>query len=175
MGGEMEIRERIESCLGELEARQRTVVAYRDRVKGLVDALRADGGTPGKLGELFGVLETVLDNYDKISRSCTRMIQGLTEIGQHLDKIEDGRHKILNGVEAILKNLAQLDKIAEQGMPLAVGNAASADDRTPKRVLLIRIRPEENTPSARSASSGGDLLDLEEGPADPRTGKPVVH
>jgi hypothetical protein len=171
----MEIRERIESCLGELEARQRTVVAYREKVKGLVDALRADGGTPGKLGELFGVLDTVLDNYDEISRSCTRMIQGLTEIGQHLDKIEDGRHKILNGVEAILKNLAQLDRIAEQGMPLAVGNGSPGDDQTPKRVLLIRIRPGEKAPSARNVSAGGDLLDLDEGPHDPRTGKPIVH
>jgi len=171
----MEIRERIDACLGELEARRRTVVEYRERVKGLVDALKADGGTPGKLGELFSVLDVVLNNYDEIGQSCSRMIQGLTDIGQHLDRIEDGRNKILNGVESILKNLSQLDRIAEQGMPLAVGNPLNADPDKPKRVLLIRIRPEENAPSGRDAAKRENLFELGEDPLDPATGKPIVH
>ncbi|MBI3449447.1 MAG: hypothetical protein HY049_11085 [Acidobacteria bacterium] len=175
----MEIRQRIQSCLGELESRRQTVVAYRDRVQGLISALKANDATPGKLGELFDVLQIVLDNYDEISRSCASMIEGLTDIGEHIDRIEDGRHRILNGVEAILKNLSQLDKIAEEGMPLAVGGgdatgAAAADEKKPKRVLLIRIRPEQKSPSARPAASPGDLLDLDD-PVDPATGKPIVH
>jgi len=176
----MEIRQRIQSCLGEMESRRQTVIAYRDRVQGLINALKADDATPGKLGELFNVLQVVLDNYDEISRSCANMIAGLTDIGDHIDRIEDGRHRILNGVEAILKNLAQLDRIAEEGMPLAVGGGAATGasdaegEKKPKRVLLIRIRPEQKSPSARPAASPGDLLDMDD-PIDPATGKPIVH
>ncbi len=137
----MEIRERIESCLSELEARRRMMLAYRERLKGILDAVRAEGGSPGSLGDALAMLETVLADYDEISESCGRMVAGLTEIGQYVDRIEDGRRKILSGVEAILKNLSHLDQMTAQDLPLGAG-PETEEGRRPRRVLLIRIRQE---------------------------------
>src|SRR5262245_63312617 len=108
----MEIRERIEVCLSALNARQQAVNVLQEKVRRLIDALRSDGETPGSLGEIIKVLEAVLASYSEISTSCHMMIMGLREIGDHIDKIDAGRKKIVTGVEAILNNLTQLDEIA---------------------------------------------------------------
>jgi len=107
------------------------------------------------------------------------MIAGSPTSAINIERIEDGRHRILNGVEAILKNLAQLDRIAEEGMPLAVGGGAATGasdaegEKKPKRVLLIRIRPSRR--ALRRARRVPGRPPGHDDPIDPATGKPIVH
>lgn len=143
----MNLSERIESCITELDARRQQMAAFEAKVRGLMEALSVQGGTPGALGEALSVLEQLLKKYGDIDASCRQMIEGLQEIGSHLDRIEDGRQKIVDGVERILSQLSQLDKLASKGIVLGSTDTpadAQADgEKKPKRVLLIRMRPEE--------------------------------
>lgn len=143
IGGFMEIKKRIDSCLGDLERKQQSVDAFQSRLRQLIDTLKAEGMTPGSLADLLGALESVLQQYAEISANCRNMIDGLREIGQHIDKVEGGRQKILDGVEAILENLSHLDRLAKNGLKVGAG---SASGKKPKRILLVRISPQEKVP-----------------------------
>jgi len=160
----MEIRDRIESCLSALDARWQEISAFEVKVGAVIKALRAGGETPGALGEVLAVLEGVLANYREISLSCRQMIEGLREIGDHLDRIEDGRKKIVTGVETILANLERLDEIAKQGLQLGVGGAPETGSGRPRRVLLIRIRPDTGQAAEPAVPDRPepDLLDEED-------------
>ncbi len=143
IGGFMEIKQRIDSCLGDLERKQQSVDAFKTRLRQLIDTLKAEGMTPGSLADLLGALESVLQDYSEISSNCRNMIEGLREIGRHIDRVEGGRRKILDGVEAILQNLSHLDRLAQNGLKVGAG---SANGKKPKRILLVRISPEEKVP-----------------------------
>jgi DNA repair ATPase RecN len=148
----MEIRERIAQCLTTLDARRQMIRAFETRVKGVIDALKKHDDSPASVGEMLGVLEEVLRSYREISQSCTQMIDGLTEVGLHVEKIEEGRTKIVGGVEAILQKLSQLEALAAQGIQVGVNGPEARPADHPRRVLLIRIRPESG--SDRKAGSG---------------------
>jgi septum formation topological specificity factor MinE len=156
----MEIKQRISTCLSALEEKRQAVDTFQARLKRLIDTLRAEGMTPGTLSDLLQMLESVLKDYSEISQSCLQMVEELREIGNHLSRIEDGRQKILTGVEAILQNLSHLDRLAKNGMQLG-----TASGKSPKRILLVRISPGE-TPPGRA-----DQDDEDESPA----GDTVVH
>lgn len=117
--------------------------------------------TPGTLSGLLAMLESVLKDYAEISNNCRQMVVGLREIGDHLTRIEDGRQKILTGVEAILQNLSHLDQLAQNGMQVGTGSGKS-----PKRILLVRISPDGAATARKSEED-----DEEEGPS----GDTVVH
>jgi CRISPR/Cas system-associated endonuclease Cas3-HD len=155
----MQIKERINSCRTALEQKRRSVSVFQTKLRHLIESLRSEGMTPGRLSELLGTLETVLQEYSEIGESCQDMVQGLEAIGDHMTQVEDGRHKILNGVEEILKNLSHLDKLAKNG--LQVGTSSK---KSPKRILLVRITPDDSPPSLKDD-------DEDEDPA----GDTVVH
>lgn len=142
-GGVMEIRERIANCLSTLGERRQLILAFEEKVKAVIAALKAKGGAPVAIGEMVGVLEEVLRSYGEISLSCSQMIEGLTEVGQHVDRIEEGRRKIITGVEAILGKLSQLESLAAQGFQVGVSAPAAEAEQRPRRILLIRIRPDQ--------------------------------
>jgi hypothetical protein len=155
-GGEMEIRERIEQCLSTLDSRRQMIVAFEDRLRAVVEALKQQKGLDAGLGNMLLALEEVLGAYNEISLSCGEMIEGLKDVGLHVEKIEDGRSKIVSGVEAIISRLQQLEALAAQGFQVGV-NAPGADAATkPKRVLLIRIRPETaDSPEGHAGEAPG--------------------
>jgi len=153
IGGFMEIKKRIDSCLWDLEKKQQSVDAFKSRLRQLIDTLKAEGMTPGSLADLLGALESVLQDYSEISSNCSSMIEGLREIGRHIDKVEGGRQKILDGVEAILQNLSHLDRLAKNGLKVGAG---SAEGKKPKRILLVRISPGEKTPRMTEESDEED-------------------
>ncbi len=174
----MDLSERIESCIAELDARRRQMTAFESKVKHLLDALNVQGGAPGALGEALTMLEGVLRKYGEIDQSCRRMIEGLQEIGQHLGRIEQGRRKIVEGVERILANLGQLDRMAREGLVLGAGQGGSEDAARAKRVLLIRLRPgTEAGPKVRPARAPDDATepDEEEDQDLIEPGGPTVH
>ena len=157
----MEIKQRIDSCLSALERKQQSVDTFQAKVRVLIDGLKAEGMSPGTVADLLATLESVLKDYSEISRNCQQMVVGLREIGDHLTRVEDGRQKILTGVEAILQNLSHLDRLAQNGMQVGTGSGKS-----PKRILLVRISPDS------APTKGTDEEDDEdEGPA----GDTVVH
>lgn len=133
----MEIKQRIETCLSALEQKQHSVDTFQAKVRVLIETLKSEGMAPGTVADLLTMLESVLKDYAEISQSCQQMVLGLREIGDHLTRVEDGRQKILTGVEAILQNLSHLDRLAQTGMQVGTGSAKS-----PKRILLVRISPD---------------------------------
>jgi len=137
----MQIKERIDYCLSSLEQRRQTVDRFQTKVRHLMDSLRAGGMTSGGLDEVLQTLHSVLADYADISASCEDMVVALREIGDHLSRIEEGRQKILNGVETILKNLSHLDKVAAGGVQAGTPGAAGK----PKKILLVRIAPDAPT------------------------------
>jgi len=136
----MEIKQRIDSCLSSLEQKRESVDTFQVKVRRLIETLKAEGMPPGTVSELLSMLESVLKDYAEISANCHEMVMGLREIGEHLTRIEDGRQKILTGVEAILQNLSHLDKLAQNGMQVGASTG-----KTPKRILLVRIAPGATT------------------------------
>ena len=97
----MEIKERIDSCLAALQEKQHSVTTFQAKLNNLIDSLKVGGMKSGKLSELLQTLETVLKDYSEIGVSCREMIDGLRDIGSHVDHIESGRRKILDGVDAM--------------------------------------------------------------------------
>jgi len=158
----MEITERIEACITELDERRAKMAVFEARVRAVMETLRAPEDSEGAIAEALAVLEGVLQKYGEIDLNCRRMIEGLRDIGEHLDRIEDGRQKIVEGVERILSHLAQLDEMASKGV--VVGSPAKDADGKKKRVLVIRIRPEEKEgwnagKAGEKAEEDLDLLD----------------
>ena len=147
----MEIKQRIDSCLSALEQKQQSVETFQAKVKVLIDSLKSEGMTPGTVSALLAMLESVLKDYSEISHNCRQMIIGLREIGDHLTRVEDGRQKILTGVEAILQNLSHLDRLAQNGMQVG----ATTPGKSPKRILLVRISPGD-TPQAPAKTAEED-------------------
>lgn len=158
----MQIKERIDSCLSALEQKRQSVDSFHGKLRRLIDTLKTEGMTPGTLADLLSMLESVLKDYSEISSNCQQMVEGLREIGEHLTRIEDGRQKILTGVEAILGNLSHLDRLAKDGMQVG-----AATGNKPKRILLVRISPE----ASQAGKSDQEEDDEDEGPA----GDAVVH
>ena len=156
----MEIKQRIDSCLSDLERKRESVVSFQNRVQHFIETLRSEGMTPGTLSDLLSMLESVLRDYSEISANCQQMIVGLREIGDHMARIEDGRQKILTGVEAILQNLSHLDRLAQNGMQVG-----TTTGKSPKRILLVRISPEAKPPNLK------DENEEDESPA----GGTVIH
>lgn len=156
----MEIKERIDSCLAALQEKQHSVAVFQAKLNNLIDSLKSGGMKTGKLSELLQTLESVLRDYSEIGLSCRDMIEGLREIGSHVDHIESGRKKILDGVDAILENLSHLDQLAKSGMQVG-----TTSGKSPKRILLVRVSPGE------SASRAKDEDEENEDPA----GDTVVH
>lgn len=138
----MQTKERIASCLTDLEAKAASVDRFQARLRHLIESLKAQGMTSGGLEKVLHTLESVLQDYNEISASCRRMVEGLREVGDHVDKIEDGRQKILTGVEAILQNLSHLDRLAKNGMQLGTAKPGSK----PKKILLVRLSPGDESP-----------------------------
>lgn len=138
----MEIRDRIEQCLSTLDSRRQMIVAFEDRLRAVVEALKQQKAVDAGLGNMLLALEEVLGAYNEISLSCAEMIDGLKDVGLHVEKIEDGRSKIVSGVEAILSRLQQLEALASQGFQVGINPPGTDPAAKPKRVLLIRIRPE---------------------------------
>jgi hypothetical protein len=174
----MEISERIESCINELDARRQQMAAFESRVRALINALSVQGAATGPLGEALAVLEGALGKYVEIDVSCRQMIEGLREIGRHLDRIEDGRKKIVEGVERILGHLSQLDELANKGIVLGTTQGGEEEPDRPKRVLLIRVRPESSEAGkARWDTSSSEAQDVaEEEDLDlPEAGDSRVH
>ncbi len=144
----MEIRERIESCLNDLDARRRRMAEFESRVRTLMETLKKDAGSPSTVREILEVLASALENYNEIDGSCRSMISALSEIGRNQEQIEDGRRKIIGGVEKILGHLTQMETLARQSMvePEAPeAGAAPAEGPRPKKILLIRLRPQTAT------------------------------
>ncbi len=135
----MQIKERIDSCLTSLEQRRQSVDRFQAKVRHLIESLQSGGMPPGGLEEILKTLQSVLTDYAEISASCQEMVEGLREIGDHLTRIEVGRQKILTGVETILKNLSNLDKLATNGVQ--AGATTTPGDK-PKKILLVRIAPD---------------------------------
>ncbi len=158
----MEIKERIATCLSDLERKRQSVEVFQSRLRLLIDRLRTGGVKPGSLPDLLATLESVLQDYAEMGASCTAMVEGLREIGDHLTRIEDGRQKILSGVEAILQNLSHLDKITQAGVQVGSGGGSKA----PKRILLVRIQPDAGEKRLREEDED------DEGPAGSST---VIH
>lgn len=160
----MEMKQRIDTCLTDLERKRDSVATFQVRVKHFIDTLKSEGMTPGSLADLLSMLESVLKDYEEISASCQQMIVGLREIGDHLTRIEDGRQKILTGVESILQNLSHLDRLAQNGMQVG-----TTTGKSPKRILLVRISPEAKPPATAATK---DETDEEDGSSSEGT---VVH
>ena len=159
----MEIKQRIDSCLSDLERKRQSVDTFQAKLRLLIDSLKVDGVTPGTLADLLSALESVVQDYVEIGANCKVMVDGLREIGDHLTRIEDGRQKILNGVEAILQNLSHLDKLAQNGLQVGAGTASA-----PKRILLVRISPGSDKPASRDEKNDDEEDDSSAGDA-------VVH
>jgi uncharacterized protein YoxC len=140
----MQIKERIDNCLSALEQRRESVDRFQTKVRHLLDSLKAGGMPPGGLDEILKTLNSVLTDYAEISASCKDMVEGLREIGDHLSRIEEGRQKVLNGVETILKNLSHLDKLSTNGMQVGTGTTSG---KSPKKILLVRIAPDAPPPA----------------------------
>ena len=116
---------------------------FETRVRTLLETIDESGATPGTMGEALDLLSSVLENYKEIDTSCRQMISGLREVDGHMDKIEDGRLKIMDGVEKILGHLNQLDTLARQTLDgSGVSVPAEVKDAKSKRILLIRVRPQ---------------------------------
>ncbi|HXI04143.1 MAG TPA: hypothetical protein VNI57_13290 [Candidatus Saccharimonadales bacterium] len=150
----MEIRERIESCLNDLDARRRQMAEFGEKVRALMETLKSEGTTPSTLGEVLEVLTSVLKNYADIDVSCREMIRALHEIGQSQDRIEDGRRKIIGGVEKILGHLSQMETLAKRSLGKHAETAETAPAKPasgPKKILLIRLRSQD---SDRPGASG---------------------
>jgi len=160
----MHIKERIDSCLTALEEKRMSVSQFQVKLQHLITNLKSGGMTQGTVSDLLETLESVVRNYSEIGASCRLMIDGLRDIGDHLTHIEDGRQKILDGVEAILGNLTHLDRLAKTG--LQVG-ATTGKSGSPKRILLVRITPD--------ASTKQKPRDLTEEDDDDSAGDSVVH
>jgi len=154
----MEIAERIEACINELDERRTKMASFEARVRSLITTLRVPGEHPDALEETLGVLEGVLQKYGEIDLNCRCMIEGLREIGEHLDRIEDGRQKIVEGVERILSHLSQLDEMAKSGLVLGAPEEVRPGAK-PKRVLVIRIRPDAAATGAAERTSAGMGVD----------------
>jgi len=157
-GWRMEIKQRIDSCLTDLERKRNSVLVFQSKVRQLIDQLRSQGMTPGSLSELLSTLEAVLTDYSEIGASCEQMVAGLREIGDNMTRIEDGRQKILAGVESILQNLSHLDRLAQNGMQVGKGTG-----KTPKKILLVRISPDAPPPGLNEeddedSSPAGDAV-----------------
>jgi hypothetical protein len=160
----MEIRERIESCLKDLDLRRRKMAEFEIRVRALMKALDRDGTKPGTMDEALTLFSTVLKNYAEIDVSCRHMIEGLREVETHMDKIDDGRKKIMDGVEKILGHLTQLDTLARQTLDGSQGTPPTDEKKDrPKRVLLIRLHPqpakEKRSSSVEIEHDEDDLLE----------------
>ena len=165
----MEIKQRIDTCLSALEQKQQSVDSFQAKVRVLIDSLRSEGMTPGTVAGLLALLESVLKDYTEINQNCQQMIQGLREIGDHLHRIEDGRQKILTGVEAILQNLSHLDRLAQNGMQVGT---TTGSGKSPKRILLVRISPDAPPATRKNEEDPSDEADeADEAPA----GDTVVH
>jgi hypothetical protein len=131
----MQIKERIDNCLSSLEERRQSVDRFQTKVRHLMDSLKAGGMPAGGLDEILTTLHSVLTDYADISSTCQDMVLALKDIGDHLSRVEEGRQKILTGVETILKNLSHLDKLTAAGaQPGAPGK--------PKKILLVRLAPD---------------------------------
>src|SRR5262245_31979126 len=156
----MQIKERIDNCLTSLEQRSQSVDRFQTKVRHLMDSLKAGGMGSGGLDEVLQTLQSVLTDYAEISTSCEDMVVALKDIGDHLTRIEEGRQKILNGVETILKNLSHLDKVAAGGIPTGVAGAPGK----PRKILLVRINPDEPAPKAapRAEDEEGEETPSEE-------------
>lgn len=171
----MEIKERIHSCLTDLEQKRQSVDTFQAKVRRLIDTLKTEGMTPGTVSELLQMLESVLKDYSEISASCQEMVVGLREIGDHITRIEDGRQKILTGVESILQNLTHLDRLAQNGMQVGAGTG-----KTPKRILLVRISPGD-TPATTDLKNVKDSVrpavpdDEDDADDEGPAGDTVVH
>ena len=148
----MQTKERIASCLTDLEAKAASVDRFQARLRHLIDSLKAQGMTSGGLDKVLNTLESVLQDYSEISLSCRRMVEGLREVGDHVDKIEDGRQKILTGVEAILQNLSHLDRLSKNGMQFGTARPGSK----PKKILLVRLSPGDDPPLKRNDDDDED-------------------
>lgn len=177
----MEINARIDSCLSDVERKQRSVESFQIRVRSLIDGLRTEGMTPGTVSALLQVLESVLADYAEIGASCHTLIESLRAIGEHLTQIESGRGRIINGVETILENLAHLDQLSQNGLQVGTTTGTGASNSTaPKRILLVRISPENETKNAATPDEE-DMEPAHAGPGDDSddgtTGResPVVH
>jgi len=136
----VQIKERIDSCLTALEQKRQAVSSFQAKLQSLIEGLKTRGMTPGTLAELLATLESVVKDYAEIGASCQEMVEGLKDIGDHMTHIEEGRQKILDGVEAILSNLSHLDKLAKDGMQVG-----ATTGKSPKRILLVRITPQAPT------------------------------
>jgi hypothetical protein len=146
----MELRDRIESCLASLAARREAIEQYEARVRSLMAALK-ERAPADAVERMLSVLQEVLHCYREISRSCIEMIDGLAQIGRHVDRIEEGRVKIVTGVEAILAKLSQLESLAGQGVEVGVKAPEAGGTARPRRILVIRIRPDENGEEAEAS------------------------
>ncbi len=149
----MEIRERIESCLSALDARRRRMAEFETKVRALMDSLRTQGSSPSTIGEILEVLTSALENYGEIDSSCRDMIAALGEIGRNQEQIENGRRKIIDGVEKILAHLTQMETLAKQSMmdTQAQAPAPAEGEGRPKKILLIRLRPQRSGDDARES------------------------
>jgi hypothetical protein len=156
----MQIKERIENCLSDLEQKRQSVDLFQLKVRRLLESLRSGGMPPGGLDEILQTLQSVLTDYAEISTSCHDMVQCLREIGDHLLRIEEGRQKILNGVETILKNLSHLDRLATNGMQVGTGTTQGP---TPKKILLVRIAPDAAKPKKAPEQADEDDTDTSAG------------
>jgi len=135
----MEIKERIDNCLAALEQKQHSVAVFEAKLRSLIESLKANGMKSGKLSELLQTLESVLRDYSEIGMNCRNIVEGLRGIGSHVDHIENGRKKILDGVDSILENLSHLDHLAKSGMQVG-----ATTGKSPKRILLVRVQPGES-------------------------------
>jgi len=180
----MEINERIDSCLSDIERKQKSVERFQLRVRSLIDGLKTEGMTPGTVSSLLQVLESVLTDYAEIGASCHTLIESLRAIGDHLKQVESGRGRIISGVETILGNLSHLDQLSQNGMQVGTATGAGAQNASnstaPKRILLVRISPE--TEAQHDATAEEEGLDaVHAAPGDdsdesaPSAESPVVH
>lgn len=158
----MQIKERIDTCLSALEQKRQAVSAFQAKLQSLIESLKTKGMTPGTLAELLATLDSVVKDYAEIGASCQQMVEGLKDIGDHMTHIEEGRRKILDGVEAILSNLSHLDRLAKNGMQVGT---TTGSGKSPKRILLVRITPQ--------SPAGPASLDEDE--EDDPTGDTVLH
>ncbi len=156
----MEINERISMCLSSLESKQKSVDTFQARLRQMLDSLRKGGVTDGGVVELLQTMDAVVKDYAEISLSCRQMVEGLREISDHLQRVDEGRRKILTGVETILQNLSNLDRLTRGGIQVGTSAAGS-----PRKILLVRLNPENIQPRAESED------EEDEGPA----GDSVVH
>lgn len=156
----MEINERISQCLTSLESKQKSVDTFQARLSQMLDSLKKGGVTDGGVVDLLHTMDAVVKDYAEISRSCRQMIEGLREISEHIQKVDEGRRKILTGVETILQNLSNLDRLTRGGIQVGTSPAGS-----PKKILLVRLNPENIQPRLENED------EEDEGPA----GDAVVH